>query len=660
MSSHIHLGPDITKDLSRALSREWLETNGLGGWASSTVAGAHTRRYHGLLVAATRPPVGRLVLLSRLDETLRLEHEQVDLGCCLFPGAVHPQGHRHLQSFALAPFPVFTYAFGDLCLRKTVAMLAGEQTTLVVYELLRAPGPLDLELRPFYAGRDYHHLTHANDALCGPARFEHGALSFRPYQDQPEVHLLAPGAVFEPGPDWYYNFEYPREAERGLDSSEDLFTCGVLRRHLAPGEKLGILASTEDPRGRDAVALLALESKRRERSKLPPDLGRDPLAAQLARAAGHFLVRRGANRHSIIAGYHWFTDWGRDTMIALPGICLTTGRHAEARSILQAFVEHVSEGMIPNRFPDAGEEPEYNTVDATLWFFVAVYQYLRHTDDYGFAHAELWPALQEIAEWHERGTRYGIRVEPDGLLRAGVEGVQLTWMDAKVGDWVVTPRQGKPVEINALWYNALRVSEHLAARFGEAEKVQRFGRRAEEVRERFEEAFWNEQTGCLFDVIDGETRDPAIRPNQIFALSLPFPLLSGARAGQVLEAVERHLLTPRGLRSLSREDPAYQPHYGGPPVQRDGAYHQGVVWAWLLGPFITALVRQHGPAGRRRARRIIEDLEPHLSEAGLGTISEIFDAEAPFTPRGCIAQAWSVAEILRAYAEDVLEIHPPG
>jgi len=654
MSLPVRFDANLTRDFPRASGREWLETNGLGGWASSTVAGANTRRYHGLLVVATRPPVGRLVLLAKLEETLLLPHGPVELGCNIFPGAVHPHGYRHLSGFALDPFPVFTYATEEITLRKTVAMLHGEHTTLIAYELARAPAAVQLELRPFFAGRDYHHLTRANDAMSQEARFEDHVLQYRPYPGQPVVHLLVPGGQFTPAPDWYYNFEYPREAERGLDASEDLFTCGVLHGTVEPGQPLGIIVSTEDPQGRDALSLLTAEDVRRAAVSLPARIAEKHLLRQLTRAADQFLARRGDGLHTILAGYPWFTDWGRDTMISLPGLCLVTGRRAEARSIFRAFAAHVSEGMIPNRFPDFGAEPEYNTVDATLWFFVALFKYLQYTGDYAFAQEELWPVLQEIVAWHQRGTRYGIHVDEDGLLAAGAEGVQLTWMDAKVGDWVVTPRRGKPVEISALWHNVLRIMEHLAESFGEKEKEAGFRQQAERAAARFAEIFWNPAQSCLFDVVGGDGEDAAVRPNQIFALSLPFPLLAGDRARRVFDTVDRHLFTPCGLRSLSPADPAYRARYTGSPWERDGSYHQGIVWGWLMGPFITALVRLYGEEGRERARGIVEDLESHLSEAGLGTISEIFDAEPPFAPRGCIAQAWSVAELLRAYYEDVL------
>lgn len=640
-------------NLEGGLRREWLETNALGGWASSTVAGAHTRRYHGLLVVATQPPVGRMVMLSKIGETLVLPEGRAELACNLYPGAVYPQGHAYLESFVLDPYPVFTYAGAGFSLRKNVAMLDLEHTVVVSYKLLRADGPCRLELRPFFAGRDYHHLTEANDAVRREADFAGDTLRYSPYEGQPTVHIRLPGASYAPEPEWYYNHEYPREAERGLDAREDLFGCGVLSRVLQQGDEVTLVCSIRDPTGRDGQALLAAEARRRRQAAVPAAIAAHPVARQLYRAADQCLVRRGDDRHTILAGYHWFTDWGRDTMIALPGVCLVGGRYAEARGIFRAFAENCSEGMIPNRFPDAGETPDYNTVDATLWFFTAFYKYLLYSDDYAFA-AEMWPLLEDVVDWHRRGTRYGICVDSDGLLEAGEEGVQLTWMDAKVGDWVVTPRQGKAVEINALWYNALRIAGHVARKLGEADKAVSYEAAARNAKARFEALFWHETAGCLYDVIDGERFDGSVRPNQILALSLPFPLLEGERAGRVLDTVEEHLLTPRGLRSLSPRDPAYRGHYGGTPVERDGAYHQGTVWGWMIGPFLTALARGRGEAGRRQAASIVDGFADHLREAGLGSISEIFDGEAPHAPRGCVAQAWSVAELLRAYWEDVL------
>jgi predicted glycogen debranching enzyme len=593
-------------------------------------------------------------MLSKLEETLTGPYLHADLGCNLFPGAVHPQGYRLLSTFALDPVPTFTYASGEIILRKRLVMLNQEHTLAIVYELVRAPSSIQLELRPLVAGRDYHHLLKANDTVQREAIFKDGTLSCQPYAGQPTVHIHAPGSHFQAQPDWHYNFEYPRERERGLDYSEDLFSYGRLRCILEPGKPFGVIVSDTATNGRDGVALLEAEIQRRDRIKRPTHIANHPLALRLATAADPFIVRRDQDRYTILAGYHWFTDWGRDTMIALPGLCLVTERFAEARRIFRAFAAHNSQGMIPNRFPDAGETPDYNTVDATLWFFVALYKYLNYTNDYAFVRNEMWATLKDMVEWHGRGTRYHIHVDGDSLLHAGEQGVQLTWMDAKVGDWVVTPRQGKAVEINALWYNTLKIAAHLANQFDEPQAAQDYSAQAATVATRFAEVFWNDATGCLFDVVNNGQGDGAIRPNQIFALSLPFPLLSEPQALQVFDVVDRHLFTPRGLRSLSPKDPAYRPVYIGGPWERDGAYHQGTVWGWLMGPFITALVKLHGQAGRQRAATIIEGIEPHLSEAGLGTVSEIFDAEPPFTPRGCIAQAWSVAELLRAYCEDVL------
>ena len=653
---------DVCTDFPRSSTLEWLEANGLGGWASSTVSGAHTRRYHGLLVAATEPPVGRKVLLSRLDETVEVDGESFDLGANRFPGAIHPRGFEHLAEFRQELFPSWEYEIGAARLKKTIAAVhleTEESATLVLYEFC-SPLPLGeglgvravrLTLRPFFAGRDFHSLVHENDSVRREGSFEEGTLRYRSYDGLPEVFLHVPGGDYAPSPDWWRRFEYDLERERGLDFEEDLFTPGAITVTLAPGARLGILISTAPPNGRDAWDLFDAERQRREKL-LAPLADSDPLTRALALAADAFLVRRGAGLSTVIAGYPWFSDWGRDSMIALPGLCLATRRFDEAKGILRAFAQAESEGMLPNRFPDSGDEaPEYNTVDATLWFFVATWDYLEATGDGAFVRDELMPVFEDILAWHERGTRHGIRVEPDGLLHAGEPGVQLTWMDAKVGDWVVTPRTGLPVEIQALWANALAITAELSERFGKKDRAADLRRRAEQVRERFSERFWNEEAGGLYDVVNDEGQDPSVRPNQIFALSLPFPLLEGDRAARLLSLVEGRLLTPRGLRTLSADDPRYRPIYVGGPLERDGAYHQGTVWPWLLGPYVTALVRVRGEEGRRQGRKILEEFAPHLAEAGLGTVSEIFDADPPHAPRGCPAQAWSVAELLRVAVE---------
>jgi predicted glycogen debranching enzyme len=458
--------------------------------------------------------------------------------------------------------------------------------------------------------------------------------------------------------DWYRNFEYDAERERGLDFSEDLFNPLVLSFDLRSRRQASIIASTEERDAAQAVEYRQAEITRRRKAMVASPI-EDSFAQSLAGAADQYLVSCGDER-TVIAGYHWFSDWGRDTMIALPGLTLSTGKYDVARSILRTFAKYVDRGMLPNRFPDAGETPEYNTVDATLWFFEAARAYLSYTGDLEFVRNELYPMFADIISWHVRGTRYGIKVDDSGLLVSGALGVQLTWMDAKVGDWVVTPRRGKPVEIQALWYNALCIMEDLASRRGEEAARKRYRHMATVAHWSFNRLFWNEDLGCLYDVVNGGPPDSSIRPNQIFAVSLPHSMLSRDRARSVVEKVEEHLLTPFGLRSLAPSDPQYRGCYTGGPTDRDGAYHRGTVWSWLLGPFITAYIKVNGgnEEARRQAQAWLPPLESHLAEAGLGHVSEIFEGDAPHRPCGCIAQAWSVAEILRVYLEDIRGLRP--
>jgi predicted glycogen debranching enzyme len=645
----IQLDREITQDFERALGVEWLETNGLGGWAGTTVAGAHSRRYHGLLVAATRPPVGRTVLLSRLDETLHVGGATYDLGCNLFPGTVAPRGFEYLASFRQDLFPQFIFEAGGVRLQKTVAAVDGENTTLVLYEVLEAPGPFILSLRPFLAARDLHSLRSASDVLSQEVSFEEGVLQLQPYPEAPEVFVRVPGADFRANPQWWYRFEYERDRQRGFDFQEDLWTPGLFGRELAPGDRLGIVISTEDPRGRDAFALFDRERKRREKilKSLPVQ---DDFARSLALAADSFLVRRGTNQRAVVAGYPWFTERSRDTMIALPGLCLVTGRFEDAKKILRAFAKSMSQGMLPDRLPEKGEEARYSSADASLWMFIAVWKYFQATGDEEFVREALLPALRKAVHWYDKGTRHGIKAAEDGLLATG--DAALTWMDGRIGDRPVTPRPGKAVEVNALWANALAILAELEARVGDPEEAKRFSQRAKRVQKRFAEAFWNEEGGFLYDAIDDEP-DASLRPNQILALSLPFPLLPKPKAARVLAAIEEKLGTPVGLRTLSPDHPDYHAAYEGDPMDREAAYHQGTVWTWLLGPYITALVRIQGAAGRKKALGIIRELQPRLAEAGIGSLPEVFDAEAPHSPRGCFARAWSVAEVLRAYVEDL-------
>ena len=638
-------------EFEHARTLEWLETNGLGGFASSTVPGMNTRRYHGLLTAATHPPVGRVLLLSKLEEVLIVNGHRYELSVNQYPGAIHPAGHQYLREFRLDPMPTFLYAAGGGEIEKRVFMVHGENTVVVEYEPLSGPSEsCTLELRPLIAFRGYHGTTHRNDALRAAVAFEEGLASVAPYPDMPRLFMAHNAVHAEATGDWYNNFEYEIERERGLDFREDLFNPLLLRFSFGPSARATVIASTLSRAAADAPNLRAGEIARRRAiaAKAPSE---EPLVRDLTLAGDQFIVQRD-DLKTVIAGYHWFGDWGRDTMIALPGLTLVTGRFEIARDILLAFARNVDRGMLPNRFPDAGEAPEYNTVDATLWYFEAVRAYLAYTGEFEFVRTQLLPTLRDILDWHLRGTRYGIHVDSDGLLACGEAGVQLTWMDAKIGDWVVTPRSGKPVEIQALWYNALRIAADLTRREGQGPQADSFDRLAARAQASFLAQFWNVNEQCLYDVVDGGQRDGAIRPNQIFAVSLHHRILPLDRARQVVDVVERELLTPVGLRSLSPRDSRYRGRYEGGVFERDSAYHQGTVWQWLLGPFLTAYCKVN-PDSRAQAAVWLTGMQSQLGQAGLGQISEIADGDAPHLARGCMAQAWSVAELLRAAVEDV-------
>jgi predicted glycogen debranching enzyme len=657
----IEFNQETCANLEAALRREWLETNGLGGFASSTITGLNTRRYHGLLVAATKPPVGRQVLLSKLEETLLIDGQPFDLSCNRYPGVVHPQGFRYLTKFRLDPFPIFTYEVEGVTIEKTVFMVYGENTTIVQYERKStrpSPKSLRLEIRPLIAFRDYHSTTHANGGLNGAVEQSPDLAAVAPYPGLPNLYFAHNAIELQRTGDWYRNFEYDIERERGLDFTEDLFNHFVLRFDLLSNRQASIIASVAQPDVARADKCRQAEIKRRQTAVQASPL-EDEFAQALTVASDQYIVARGEKK-TIIAGYHWFSDWGRDTMISLPGLSLPTGKYEVARSILSTFAKYVNQGMLPNRFPDAGETPEYNTVDATLWFFEAAHAYLAYTGDETFVRTELHPVFTDIISWHVRGTRYGIKVDSSGLLTSGEPGVQLTWMDAKVGDWVVTPRRGKPVEIQALWYNALCIMEDLARRFGDEASQKRYRNMAAMANWAFNRLFWNDTESCLYDVVNDGPPDASIRPNQIFAVSLPYTMLSPDRSRSVVGKVREHLLTPYGLRTLAPSDPQYRGRYQGGPVERDGAYHQGTVWPWLIGPFITAYVKVNGAseAARNQASEWLMPLKNHLSDAALGHISEIFDGDVSQRPSGCVAQAWSVGEVLRAYVEDVKGIRP--
>ena len=649
----------ICSDLHEASSREWLETNGIGGFACSSITGANRRRYHALLIAATKPPVGRVVLLSKLEETLLIDGRRFDLSTNQYPGVVHPRGFEFLENFRLDPFPIFTFEVDGVEIEKSVFMVYGSNATVVQYRLLNA-SPRDavcLEVRPLVAFRDYHATTRANNDIRREFLSHPNLISYSAYPALPSLHLAHNATTIAKTGDWYYNFQYEIERERGLDFTEDLFNPFALTFSLQSSESASVIAATEPFDIERADALRKDELHRRNEIASASSLG-EPFAIALTSAADQFLAKRGED-WTVLAGYPWFTDWGRDTMIAFPGLTLHTGAADVARSVLKNLAGFMDQGMLPNRFPEHGEAPEFNTVDATLWYFEAVRKYVEATSDLDFLR-ELYPVLVDIIHWHIRGTRYGIKLLDNGLLNADEPGVQLTWMDAKVGSWVVTPRSGKPVEIQALWYNALKIMETWAHQFGHNDDQRQFRTISSLLHQTFNRVFWNEKEKSLYDVVNGGAPDPSIRPNQIFALSLHHPLVTGERAKLILEMVQRELLTPYGLRTLSPRDPKYLGRYDGDMRSRDSAYHQGTVWPWLLGPFFSAYVKVHGrnEAVQKRLLNWLEPLKQHLCEEGLGQVSEVFDGDPPHRPGGCFAQAWSVAEILRTLCEEVYAIKP--
>jgi predicted glycogen debranching enzyme len=678
------ISPSTINEPQELLHREWLVTNGLGGYASGTLSGHVTRRYHGLLIAALPSPLGRIVMLNHVCEFLRFSDGRLHPFGGMEPNfanaADSSRGLHYLEEFRLEnQLPVWRYAMEGVVIEKRVLLVHGQNTVHLTYTLISDQQGLKIELRP-----GLHFRAHEDDV--GEPTDQDYLISIRGarYEIQSHGYPALLRMILQNQEGGFYHeanllqeIVYQKEAERGYRSRGKLWSPGYFSLPLRNLREATLTASTEP-----WEILLALspeqarryEIKRRQRliSIAHPSLRKGALA-ELVIAADQFLIRpsgrmedvaraqaAGDEVRSVIAGYHWFTDWGRDTMISLEGLTLATGRYAEAGWVLRTFAHYIRDGLIPNFFPDGKSEGVYHTADATLWYFHALERYLSLTGDTATLEAVL-PGLKGILVKHISGTRFRIQVDPeDGLLSQGAEGYQLTWMDAKVDDWVVTPRRGKAVEINALWYNALCLMEGWLNKLGEPHEAQQMAERARRARESFNRRFWNSSKGFLFDVVDGETGDDdACRPNQILAISLTHPILEPSRWESVLDAVRSRLLTPVGLRSLSPEHKDYKPRYFGDLRARDAAYHQGTVWAWLIGPFIDAWLKTH-PGDQEGARTFISGLLPHLDEACVGSISEVFDAEAPFTPRGCIAQAWSVAEILRCWVKTSPEDHASG
>lgn len=658
------------------LRREWLITNGLGGYGSGTISGKVSRRYHGMLVAALPAPFGRVVMLNHLAEHLRLDEKRSFLiggdeprpaGDPMEPGVKEHFVHEFRLEHGL---PIWVYEVEGHIIEKRVLLIHGQNTLHVTYELLSNQPAARLELRPSVHFRgyeddvgmpiesDYSLLIHGRRYEISSGRLPH---SLRLYvHDDKACYTHEGGHVRDIG--------YQTEEERGYHSRGPLWSPGVFAIELRPRSPVTLVASTEE-----WPAILAIDpgtahsadvARRRRLILAAAPCVQNSQASELVLAADQFIITpagrvedaararaAGDEVRTVIAGYHWFTDWGRDTMISLEGLTLTTGRFNEAAWILRTFAHYIRDGLIPNYFPDGEREGVYHTADATLWFFHAVDRYVTTTKDHNTLQ-QLLPKLVDIAEHHLRGTRFGIGVDhSDGLLKQGAEGYQLTWMDAKVDGWVVTPRRGKAVEINALWYNALCLLEEWLRAEGKEEEARKYGEHARRARKAFNSRFWSEERGHLLDVVDGEHGDdPALRPNMLFSISLRHPVLDENHWAAVVEKARTELLTPVGLRSLSRDHPDYKSRYFGDLRARDAAYHQGTVWAWLIGPFVDAWLKVH-PDDKAGAREFLSGLFEHLDHGCIGSISEVFDAEAPFTQRACIAQAWSVAEVLRCYAK---------
>ncbi|HVA92982.1 MAG TPA: amylo-alpha-1,6-glucosidase [Chloroflexota bacterium] len=649
------------QDLEAGLHREWLLTNGLGGYASGTVPGVDTRHYHALLVAATHPPIQRMALLVRLNEAITVGEDTTELMTAEYrDGTISPDGFTRIESFALEDgLPTWHFRIGGSLLRRTIWMVPDHNITVVRYKLVVGREPVDLALRPLCAARDHHKVQRGDwnrpwsvETVKDGARVLAG-------DGVPPLWLLASGASFQVAGDWYWSFLLREERARGYDHIEDLFQPGTFHATLRAGRSLTFIASAEPPGLAMPDPDAALAARRSTHARITaaqaPGSGLDHLTAALQEAAAQFVVQRQATdpaapaRVSLIAGYPWFADYGRDSLISLPGVLLETERVAEAADLLRGLADHIEDGLIPSQFPDNGDPPEYTAADTSLLFFPTLGSTLAAAPNPALL-SDLYPRLREIIDCYTRGTRAGIGVDPhDGLLRAGewTEGrapTRLTWMDARLRDRIYTPRVGKPVEVNALWIQALDLMADWAPGMGD--DAAPYQRAAELARASFAQRFWNEEGGYLFDVIDGPDGDDSrLRPNQLFALARTTPLVSREQAIRALDAITQHLLTPYGLRTLSPQDPEYRGRCVGDQAERDSAYHQGTVWPWLLGPYVDAYLAVEGALPD--LKRILEPFIGHLREAGLGTISQIFDGNPPHTPRGCIAQAWSVGELLR-------------
>lgn len=694
-------GKSYWKTQDQAIQREWLLTNGIGGFAGGTITGMNARRYHGLLIASFMPPVERYLILSAVSESIHfyqaedepalkdtgemkqklqskaparldagriINREEGNDGRCLQEVYLHAfrtpdfQGHGEyfLEAFHYDFIPEFHYRIGTMTLTKRVCLCYGKNQAAVVYRVKNQPDRRAvIRLTPLVNYRNYHYLSSHRD-MAFTTDLNGSVMEIVSFDKNRRIYLeCAEGRPVLMDSCYFYNMDYPYEHERGLNGTEDHYIPGYYEIELSPGEERTITlvcSAGEKISSLDGEAMIAQEISRQKAllEKGPPvKISRtDPFLDQLLLAADKFIVhRQSTNAKTVIAGYPWFTDWGRDTMIAMPGLTLATGRFEDAREILFTFARYEKDGLIPNVFPDGEGEPAYNTVDAALWYFEAVYGYLQATGDLLFVKERLLPVLEKIIQGYKKGTAFQIGMQKDSLIAAGNEDTQLTWMDAKAGSWVVTPRHGKAVEINALWYNALRVMAEVSDRCGG--DGSQYLKLAEKVKKSFVKVFWNARAKCLYDTVNEQGSDEKIRPNQILAVSLSFPVLDGEMAKSVLDTVHQQLYTALGLRTLNKNDPQYRGIYVGDQYARDGAYHQGTVWTWPLGRFITAYARVYrdDPGLKKQLEAFFLPFQDHLRDACIGSISEIFDGDEPLLPKGCCAQAWSVSEILRAYVE---------
>ncbi|MCK5243226.1 glycogen debranching enzyme family protein [bacterium] len=652
----IILGRDICGNLEISSRKEWLETNGIGGYAYGTVSGLHTRSYHSLLTAALEVPLRRVIMLSQLEETINYGNKRYVLSTNQYKQTVPAEGYLNMEEFRLDPFPVITYRLADLLLEKQIFMSYGFNLTWITYRLL-TPLPenseMRLTVRPLVNFRD-HHLKKSEQHFFFSTHhdLEKKVVRLMPDKNLPALNMYHNASGFEHSAQWYHDIFYQEEKQRGLECTEDVFSPGIINYSFNKENDLGFMAVTTNVLDNPDPEVAANAERIRRRELIKAIEPGDRFGKMLALTADQFIVKRDEGL-SVMAGYPWLPDSGREAMIAMPGLTMILNRKEETRTLLQTFAGYCYKGMFPNYFNETDAKPFYNSVDAALWFFVAVYQYRRFFGDDDFIRQELWKIMLEIIERYTKGTLYNIKMDKDGLINIPEEGGQLTWMDAQVGDWIVTPRSGKPVEVNALWYNALCFMRDLAETFGEQKKQKRFSELAEKTKAAFQTAFWNEIKNYCYDRIEEHYQDPSLRPNQLIALALPYPVVPADQAKKILKIIRQELYTTFGLGTLNHDHEDYQGNYAGDIISREGAAHQGTVWPWLLGPYADSLRQVYGntPETRAEIRRLLKPFEAHIKEAGLGSISEMFDGDPPHSARGCVSRACNVAEILRLHLE---------